>query len=117
MADKKLNELGTAIDASYIYAEASNGTQVRISKADLALVVAEQAFYSPKETLSGDGSISNSLPCGIYMLNNRLVYGEYMSGILLSFFSGGNKMFIAIGNDVIKIYQNGKTWKVFEANR
>lgn len=42
MADKKLNELGTASDANFIYAEASNGMQVRISKADLASVVARQ---------------------------------------------------------------------------
>ena len=40
MADKKMNELGTASDAAYIYAETSSGEQIRISKADLASVVA-----------------------------------------------------------------------------
>jgi len=42
MADKKLNELATASDGAYIYAETSDGAQVRISKADLASVVAQQ---------------------------------------------------------------------------
>lgn len=35
MADLKMNQLATATDGAYIYAEASNGSQVKIAKADL----------------------------------------------------------------------------------
>ena len=40
MADKKLNAVSTAKDGAYIYAEDSSGNQIKISKADLASVVA-----------------------------------------------------------------------------
>ena len=52
MADKKLNAVSTASDGAYIYAEDSGGNQIKISKADLASVVAGllpipgyQSFY------------------------------------------------------------------------
>lgn len=35
MADKQMNQFTTATDGAYIYAEASNGSQVKIAKADL----------------------------------------------------------------------------------
>lgn len=44
MADKKLNELTTASDGAYVYAEDASGNQIKISKADLASVVAEQMY-------------------------------------------------------------------------
>ena len=40
MADKKLNSVSPVTDAAYVYAETSNGDTVKISKADLASVVA-----------------------------------------------------------------------------
>ena len=40
MADKKLNSVSSVTDAAYVYAETSNGETVKISKADLASVVA-----------------------------------------------------------------------------
>lgn len=40
MADKKLNAVSTASDGAYIYAEDASGNQIKISKADLASVVA-----------------------------------------------------------------------------
>lgn len=40
MADKKLNAVSTATDGAYIYAEDASGNQIKISKADLASVVA-----------------------------------------------------------------------------
>lgn len=42
MSDKKLNSVSPVTDAAYVYAETSNGETVKISKADLASVVAEQ---------------------------------------------------------------------------
>lgn len=35
MADKQMSQFTTATDGAYIYAEASNGSQVKIAKADL----------------------------------------------------------------------------------
>lgn len=60
MADKKLNELGTASDANYIYAEASNGMQVRISKADLASVVAQQLGRAGSQSVNPDTILDTS---------------------------------------------------------
>ena len=40
MADKKMNDFATATDGAYIYAESASGEQIKISKADLATVVA-----------------------------------------------------------------------------
>lgn len=40
MSDKKLNSVSSVTDAAYVYAETSNGETVKISKADLASVVA-----------------------------------------------------------------------------
>lgn len=40
MADKKLSSVNSVSDASYLYAETSSGETVKISKADLASVVA-----------------------------------------------------------------------------
>lgn len=41
-ADKKLNSVNLVKDASYVYAETASGETVKIAKADLASVVAEQ---------------------------------------------------------------------------
>ena len=40
MSDKKMNEFPTAADGAFVYAEDANGNQIKISKADLASVVA-----------------------------------------------------------------------------
>lgn len=41
MADKKLSSVSAVSDMNYVYAETSTGETVKISKADLASVVAE----------------------------------------------------------------------------
>ena len=41
MSDKKMNDFPTAADGAFVYAEDANGNQIKISKADLASVVAE----------------------------------------------------------------------------
>lgn len=51
MADKKMNDFATASDGAYIYAESASGEQIKISKADLASVVAgllTNLFYTHK---------------------------------------------------------------------
>lgn len=52
MADKKLNSVSPVTDAAYVYAETSNGDTVKISKADLASVVAEQFITNSEPQFS-----------------------------------------------------------------
>ena len=40
MSDKKMNDFPAAADGAFVYAEDANGNQIKISKADLASVVA-----------------------------------------------------------------------------
>lgn len=49
MADRKLNDLTIAQDGSYIYAEASDGKQVKIAKADVASILATIVQGKPAE--------------------------------------------------------------------
>ena len=49
MADRKLNDLTIAKDGSYIYAEASDGKQVKIAKADVASILATIVQGKPAE--------------------------------------------------------------------
>ena len=49
MADRKLNELPIVQDGSYIYAEASDGKQVKIAKADVASILATIVQGRPAE--------------------------------------------------------------------
>ena len=39
MTDKKMNEFAPATDSAYIYGETTNGSQVKIKKEDLAIVL------------------------------------------------------------------------------
>ena len=80
MSDVRLNDKSVASDAAYIYAETASGEQVRISKADLAAVVAELSvgiikkgvFGGDLDTLEEEGlyrmrdSISNAPEGGFY---------------------------------------------------
>lgn len=64
MADKKMNEFATASDGAYIYAESASGEQIKISKADLASVVAE--LLSLSMTVADDiNTICFSAPIGL----------------------------------------------------
>ena len=60
MADKKLSSVSAVSDMNYVYAETSTGETVKISKADLASVV---AGLMPSATLTSRGF----MPAGLYM--------------------------------------------------
>ena len=83
-SDMRLNDKPIAKDGAYIYAEAADGSQVKISKADLATVVAG-ILGSPmvfKGELKGDANdiysngiwasegLSSNLPVGTGILIN-----------------------------------------------
>ena len=62
MADKQMNQFTTATDGAYIYAEASNGSQVKISKAALIDLFRKQIGvfmipYATGEVINGIGLI------------------------------------------------------------
>lgn len=81
--DKKLNSVSPVTDAAYVYAETSNGETVKISKADLASVVAGLIGYS-KATVIASGLQPNSsieayVPdCGMLMLDAGVGGSEYL---------------------------------------
>lgn len=60
MADKKLNAVSTASDGAYIYAEDASGNQIKISKADLASVVAGVMPSKSKLLLTENTTIANT---------------------------------------------------------
>ena len=90
MADKKMNELATASDANYIYAEASNGQQIRISKADLASVVAGVIALGIPSGSAND--IKTNSCCDTRNLKDTPV----QLGILLTLKTGGVYDFVQI---------------------
>ena len=46
MADLRMNQLATATDGAYIYAEASNGSQVKIAKEILAAILQSHLSFT-----------------------------------------------------------------------
>lgn len=60
MADKKLSSVNSVSDASFIYAETSSGETVKISKADLASVVAGVMGYDSSEIYMNRNGLSSS---------------------------------------------------------
>ena len=64
MSDVRLNDKSVASDAAYIYAETASGEQVRISKADLATVVAAQMGFRKTGNLISDAGASVQLSYG-----------------------------------------------------
>lgn len=62
--DKKMNQFTSATDGAYIYAEASNGSQVKIAKADLINAIGG---------IPNRGSTNNLNDCkytGLYIADN-----------------------------------------------
>lgn len=69
-ADKKLNSVNLVNDASYVYAETASGETVKIAKADLASVVAEQmtARHNVKSGTELEITLMNDN--GLYLIKN-----------------------------------------------
>lgn len=65
MSDKKMNDFPAAADGAFVYAEDANGNQIKISKADLASVVAEllnsKSDVGIKTILPNNGNIAKIL--------------------------------------------------------
>lgn len=63
--DIKMNSFAQATDAAYIYAESSNGSQVKIKKSDLKLQM-------NKANVVKDGDLNNLVEAGEYTVWNNV---------------------------------------------
>lgn len=98
MADKKLNAVSTASDGAYVYAEDASGNQIKISKADLASVV---AGLSPINAAVQDGVFimfhrnSDNYPLMVkpYMWASYQNSGEIAEGVVVV--EGGKILVVA----------------------
>ena len=78
--DIKMNSFAQATDAAYIYAEAANGSQVKIKKSDLFTSV-----FAYKGLLSSDKDLNTISENGIYYSAFAMNSPENISGLLLHY--------------------------------
>ena len=107
----RLNDKPIAKDGAYIYAEAADGSQVKISKADLAAVVAEQMYHGPIKTLS---DFNNATKQGTYYYSggNTEEIGTSNFGVIIVFTSEPYISQIMVGPlfSWRTSYDNGQNW-------
>lgn len=124
MADKKLNDLTTASDGAYVYAEDASGNQIKISKADLASVVAgviglvgeSKSGLLPagvlfKKTfglIAASGSVDVNFTGGLFMFRCTYHHGKFS----LYYVDGGSIIDVAKTYD----YNNGDAFTFSHAN-
>ncbi|MFQ9794571.1 MAG: pyocin knob domain-containing protein [Bacteroides uniformis] len=98
--DIKMNSFSQATDAAYIYAEAANGSQVKIKKSDLL-----------SSLFQGRGDVTSNLDdyttTGFYGINAALYVTGVVSYGMLLVFSGVNVAEAARGNPIVQIAING----------
>ncbi len=78
--DIAMNAFTSATDAAYIYAEAANGSQVKIKKSDLFTSV-----FAYKGLLSSDKDLNTISENGIYYSAFAMNSPENISGLLLHY--------------------------------
>ena len=65
-ADKKMNEFATATDGAYIYAEAADGSQVKISRSDLVQVIRAHIGITGMNYLGVQSDYNQMTKTGVY---------------------------------------------------
>ena len=98
--DKELNAVSTAKDGAYIYAEDANGNQIKISKADLASVVAG-ILGIVKSYIYTQISYQSSVEMDIGGVGILLVQVATYSNVYHLATISGNAVNIISGNDVL----------------
>lgn len=74
MADVKMNQFTPATDAEYIYAEAANGTQVKISKGSLLSAMGISIKNVRKEKVLSPGEIFDfGVLGGLIIINTKTI--------------------------------------------
>ena len=85
--DIKMNSFAQDTDAAYIYAEAANGSQVKIKKEDLAkliadsLLIREPISISTKRGIEVDTGIIGTHIVSIFYIDNGNSYYEHIISI------------------------------------
>lgn len=100
MADKKLNAVSTESDGAYIYAEDASGNQIKISKADLASVVAG-ILGIVKSYIYTQIPYQSSVEMNIGGVGILLVQVATYSNVYHLATISGNAINIISGNDVL----------------
>lgn len=97
--DIKMNQFPIVTDAAYIYAEAANGSQVKIKKSDLVELIKSGLGYSylknnPNEIIEDCNAYSTYIHNGLYTIKentlNRPPESNYRAILLILSRSGYN---------------------------
>ena len=116
MADKKLSSVSAVSDMNFVYAETASGETVKISKSDLASVVAEDiginsTWLRDKGSLGSSVDLNTILTPGVYRISNNSLISYKMMVV----FKGDTytvQLFFGIGaNDKslrMRNYYNGE---------
>ena len=113
MADKKLSSVNSVSDASFIYAETSSGETVKISKADLASVVAG-LIGNPLPVKGWTNNIdANTQPAGIVYCGENSVNCPEAYCVLFTLSENNQVAQIAIATQTNIVYVRTKkgAWK------
>lgn len=121
MADKRMNDFMLADDAEYVYAEAGNGTQVKIKKSDLL-----RNMFQIRGIINGGTDFNTITTSGIYQYfaeAGSVLNGPNLSRIvLLCFQAYGHITQVAFSVDPgissIKYrgsWNNGDNWNVWKS--
>ncbi len=85
--DIKMNSFAKATDAAYIYAESSNGSQVKIKKSDLvkliadSLLIVEPIYISTKKGIEVDTGIDGTHIVSIFYIEGGSPIYEHIISI------------------------------------
>ena len=96
MADIKMNQFTPASDGAYIYAEAADGSQVKISKEDLANLISNiidsKGLYPFQYKGRVYGDMNNYTESGMYYYNTSIQIanrpGVIYGGLIVSTANG-----------------------------
>ena len=98
--DINMNSFAQATDAAYIYAESSNGSQVKIKKSDLL-----------SSLFQGRGDVTSNLDdyttTGFYGINGGIYNTGVVSYGMLLVFNGTGVAGGGLGNPIVQIAFNG----------
>lgn len=98
--DIEMNAFTSANDGAYIYAEAANGSQVKIKKSDLL-----SAVFQGKGNVASD--LDNYTATGFYGINNAIYVTGVVSYGMLLVFNGEPTAAAAGGRPIVQIAING----------
>lgn len=85
MADKKLSSVSAVSDMNYVYAETSSGETVKISKTDLASVVAGLVNLLRSKGFSNSTDLNDNIfsSTGFWTVTGNASHSPVSSGLLL----------------------------------